>query len=136
MNNDDILYINKKDFILFNKNFFFDSNIVDLYKVNKILNLTYITINKLDNILNEWIKYDLLNRSNLLIKDINIFIPHTIDLLKKTNKTIDVYHNIGLKIYDNIELIIIILPISIFIIFCFQIIICIYFIYNNKEFKD
>jgi len=93
---------------------------------NNIINLTYNTINKIDVVLNkidnildilfsEWLEYD---------------------LLKKTNKTLDLYYNIGIKIYDNIELIIIILPISIFIIFCFQIIICIYFIYNNKEFKD
>ena len=108
MNNDNILYKN------------------DIKDVNNIINLTYNTINKIDvvldridNILNilfsEWLEYD---------------------LLKKTNKTLDLYYNIGVKIYDNIELIIIILPISIFIIFCFQIIICIYFIYNNKEFKD
>tara|TARA_E500000178_G_C17003461_1_gene746888 strand:- start:1906 stop:2232 length:327 start_codon:yes stop_codon:yes gene_type:complete len=108
MNNDNILYKN------------------DIKDVNNIINLTYNTINKIDVVLDkidnildilfsEWLEYD---------------------LLKKTNKTLDLYYNIGVKIYDNIELIIIILPISIFIIFCFQIIICIYFIYNNKEFKD
>ena len=98
----------------------------DIKDVNNIINLTYNTINKIDVVLDkidnildilfsEWLEYD---------------------LLKKTNKTLDLYYNIGVKIYDNIELIIIILPISIFIIFCFQIVICIYFIYNNKEFKD
>ena len=108
MNNDNILYKN------------------DIKDVNNIINLTYNTINKIDVVLDkidnildilfsEWLEYD---------------------LLKKTNKTLDLYYNIGVKIYDNIELIIIILPISIFIIFCFQIVICIYFIYNNKEFKD
>ena len=108
MNNDNILYKN------------------DIKDVNNIINLTYNTINKIDVVLDkidnildilfsEWLEYD---------------------LLKKTNKTLDLYYNIGVKIYDNIELIIIILPISIFIIFCFQIIICIYFIYNNKEFND
>jgi hypothetical protein len=99
-----------------------------LYKndVNTIINLTYNTINKIYIVLN---KID--NTLDILFSE---WLEY--GLLKKTNKTIHVYYNIGVKIYDNIELIIIILPISIFIIFCFQIIICIYFIYNNKEFKD
>ncbi len=112
MYNDDIIYINNVNNI---HNLTY--NIIN--KIDIVLNKMDIVLNKIDNILgilfNEWLEYD---------------------LLKKTNKTLDLYYNIGFKIYDNIELIIIILPISIFIIFCFQIIICIYFIYNNKDFKD
>ena len=76
-------------------------------EINIILNKVSKILNKTDIIILDWFEYDLLNRSSNIIFYINNLIPYIEELIKEIHIAVKIYKDIGNKIINNIDYIII-----------------------------
>tara|TARA_A100001035_G_C27390683_1_gene324153 strand:- start:39 stop:524 length:486 start_codon:yes stop_codon:yes gene_type:complete len=120
----------------------FNLNSFEFYEFNELLNKTNIlidkssiVIDKVNLILEEWLKYNLLNKSSELIYDLNKLILETSFIVNLSSETFYIYNNIGNFILTNISFMFYLIIISSILGICIQIFICIflYFIYRNSE---
>tara|TARA_B100000424_G_C22492796_1_gene286146 strand:- start:48 stop:446 length:399 start_codon:yes stop_codon:yes gene_type:complete len=118
------------------KNNYENFNLYEIDKINNLINSTTIIINKLDLILLEWFKYDLLNRSSDIITQADNIAPFIFKLTEKTYNTIKIYNIIGIKILNNIDFIICITGFSLLTIITIQCISCSILIYLYRDHKS
>ena len=81
-------------------------NLYEIDRINNLINKTTIIINRIDLILLEWSKYDLLNRSSRILTQVDNITPYIFQLTEETYNTIIIYNTIGVKILNNINYII------------------------------
>ena len=98
-----LLDINKNDFFTKNKNIFLTTNSFDFNKINNLINKTNFIIDKVEIILTEWFKYDLLNRSNNIFSQFDNLTLQTLNLINDTKYTVKLYYKIGDKILNYID---------------------------------
>lgn len=118
-----------------NKIFRYGSNIIEVNKINNIVNKSSNILNKTDLIISDWYKYDLLNHGSNILKNIDNLQPYINNLITESQLTVEVYHNIGKKILNGIEISIYISIISFFIILTIQCISCSVLVYLYREHK-
>ena len=127
--------------LIYNDNVF-GANSIEVYQLDEIINKTNILIDrtgivmgKVDLILEEWFKYQLLNKSNDLIYDLNKLILETSVIVNQGIETVDIYFNIGNYIVTNIPFAFHIIIISFVLGICIQTIMCIllYFLYKDNK---
>ena len=104
-------------------------------EINIILNKVSKILNKTDIIILDWFEYDLLNRSSNIIFYINNLIPYIEELIKEIHIAVKIYKDIGNKIINNIDYIIIGSSVIFFIILSIQLLFCykfanLYYNYN------
>ncbi len=104
-------------------------------EINIILNKVSKILNKTDIIILDWFEYDLLNRSSNIIFYINNLIPYIEELIKEIHIAVKIYKDIGNKIINNIDYIIIGNFVIFFIILSIQLLFCykfanLYYNYN------
>jgi len=112
-------------------------------EINIILNKVSKILNKTDIIILDWFEYDLLNRSSNIIFYINNLIPYIEELIKEIHIAVKIYKDIGNKIINNIDYIIIGSFVIFFIILSIQLLFCykfanLYYNYNynyNRKLK-
>ena len=107
-------------------------------EINIILNKVSKILNKTDIIILDWFEYDLLNRSSNIIFYINNLIPYIEELIKEIHIAVKIYKDIGNKIINNIDYIIIGSFVIFFIILSIQLLFCykfanLYYNYNNNN---
>lgn len=105
-------------------------------KINIILNQISNILNKTDIIILDWFEYDLLNRTSNILFYVNELIPHVEELIKNSNITVKIYKDIGYRIINNIDTIVICSTIIFFTILTIQLLSCYTFVnlYYNKKF--
>ena len=116
------------------KNNYVNFNLYEIDKINNLINSSTIIIDKIDLILLEWFKYDLLNRSSHIITQLDNITPFIFQLTKETYTTVKIYNNIGNIILDNINIIIYLYSLtffSIIIMNCFYFSILVYLYRKN-----
>ena len=127
--------------LIYNDNVF-GANSIEVYQLDEIIKKTNILIDrtgivmgKVDLILEEWFKYQLLNKSNDLIYDLNKLILETSVIVNQGIETVDIYFNIGNYIFTNIPFAFHTVVISCMLGICIQTIMCIllYFLYKDNK---
>ncbi len=117
------------------KNNYRNFNLYEIDKINNLINKTTIIVNKIDLILLEWFKYDLLNHSSHILTKVNYITPYIFQLTEETYNTIIIYNSIGVKILNNIDYIIYIGAVIFLTIITIQCISCSILIYLYREYK-
>ena len=93
-------------------------------------------MNKFDIILEDWFKYDLLNRTSSTISEVDKLIFLTFDLINDTKYTVKVYYKIGNTILNYMDNGMYIVTIPVIIISLQTIIVLLlYCIFKNKIYK-
>ena len=125
-----------------NNNNVFNPNSIQVYQFDEIINKTNILIDrtstvigKVDLILEEWFKYQLLNKSSDLIYNLDKLILETSFIVNQGIETVDIYFNIGNYIFTNIPFAFHTIVISFMLSICIQTIMCIllYFLYRDNK---
>lgn len=117
------------------KNNYENFNQYEIDKINNLINKTTIIVNKIDLILLEWFKYDLLNHSSRILTQVDNITPYIFQLTEETYNTIIIYHTIGVKILNNINYVIYIGALIFLTIIIIQCISCSILIYLYREHK-
>ena len=117
------------------KNNYENFNQYEIDKINNLINKTTIIVNKIDLILLEWFKYDLLNHSSRLLTQVDNIRPYIFQLTEETYNTIIIYNTIGVKILNNINYVIYIGALIFLTIITIQSISCSILIYLYREHK-
>ena len=107
----------------------------ELNELNELINNSIVISNKIDLILLEWFKYDLLNRSSFIVNEINTLSPFILNLIKESYTTVKIYNNIGNIILDNMHIFIYLYSLtffSIIIMNCFYFSILVYLYRKNR----
>ena len=110
-------------------------NLYEIDKINNLINKTTIIINRIDLILLEWSKYNLLNHSSHILKQVDNITPYIFQLTEETYNTIIIYNTIGVKILNNINYVIYIGAVIFLTIITIQCISCSILIYLYREHK-
>ena len=111
------------------------NNFDELNELNELINNSIVISNKIDLILLEWFKYDLLNRSSFIVNEINTLYPFILNLIKESYTTVKIYNNIGNIILDNMHIFIYLYSLtffSIIIMNCFYFSILVYLYRKNR----
>jgi hypothetical protein len=111
------------------------NNFDELNELNELINNSIVISNKIDLILLEWFKYDLLNRSSFIVNEINTLSPFILNLIKESYTTVKIYNNIGNIILDNMHIFIYLYSLtffSIIIMNCFYFSILVYLYRKNR----
>ena len=125
-----------------NNNNVFNPNSIQVNQFDEIVNKTNILIDrtstvigKVDLILEEWFKYQLLNKSSDLIFDLDKLLLETWFIVNQGIETVDIYFNIGNYIFTNIPFAFYTIVISCMLSICIQTIMCIllYFLYKDNK---
>ena len=112
-----------------------ENNFDKLNELNELINNSIVISNKIDLILLEWFKYDLLNRSSFIVNEINTLSPFILNLIKESYTTVKIYNNIGNIILDNMHIFIYLYSLtffSIIIMNCFYFSILVYLYRKNR----
>mgnify|MGYP001176496918 FL=1 len=125
-----------------NNNNVFTPTSIQVYQFDEIINKTNILIDrtstvigKVDVTLEEWFKYQLLNKSSDIIYDLDKLILETSVIVNQGIETVDIYFNIGNYIFTNIPFAFHTVVISCMLGICIQTIMCIllYFLYKDNK---